>query len=70
NGRLPYEKNRLLNAYLGGDKKCVEKTPETPEKPEQPKVLPKTGAGSIAAGFVSVSAISGLGYNLIARKRK
>ncbi|MDQ3123189.1 MAG: hypothetical protein M3Q14_00690 [bacterium] len=75
NGRLPYEKNRLLNAYLGGDKKCVEETPKTPVVPKKPEVksvktLPKTGAGSIAAGFVSVSAISGLGYNLIARKRK
>jgi LPXTG-motif cell wall-anchored protein len=76
NGRLPYEAGRMLNAYVGGTKSCIEKpvtpTPVTPvatPPAPTPTTLPKTGTGSVLATILGVSAISAGLYSIVQRRR-
>lgn len=77
--------NRLLNAYLGGTKRCVEPPVTPPEKPErpvrvirevktvvtkQPESLPKTGFGEAAGIFASVTAAGAVAHRYILGRRR
>lgn len=80
NGRLPYELNRLLNAYMGGTQKCVTKPPVTPPTTTLPPVvpvaavtptkLPDTGPASVAAVGLSLGSLSGVAHYVFSRRRK
>lgn len=48
----------------------VPETPETPEEPETPQILPRTGAGSIAAVFLGSSTAAAALHNVRSRRNK
>lgn len=81
-GKLPYEENRMLNATLGGNKKCEKpKTPPTTPQPptggggavesaQTPGKLVETGPASVIGAAFGVSTVTGVAHNVVSRRRK